>query len=120
MVERINPMRKIQAGNCASCLSVVTLLSACIVLEMIFLQLPCYAAERSAIGPSHADAMLADYFRAETAKLRDRCLTGVKSLEDWQAKRKLYREQLFEMLGLMPLPEKTDLKPVVTGKIEHE
>ena len=31
-----------------------------------------------------------------------------------------YRRQLFEMLGLDPLPEKTDLKPVVTGKVEHE
>ena len=64
--------------------------------------------------------MLADYFQAETAKLSDRCLTDIESLEDWQAKRKLYREQLFEMLGLSPLPEKTDLKPVITGKVEHE
>jgi len=90
------------------------------MLTMIGLQIPSSAAERSAIGPSRADAMLADYFRAETAKLRDRCLTGVKSLDDWQEKRKVYREQLFEMLGLKPLPEKTDLKPAVTGKIEHE
>jgi len=120
MVERINPRRNSQAGNCASHLPAATFLSACIVLTIICLQIPCYAVERSAIGPSRADAMLADYFQAETAKLRDRCLTGVKSLEDWQAKRKVYREQLFEMLGLMPLPEKTDLKPVVTGKLEHE
>jgi len=83
-------------------------------------QIPCYAAERSVIGTSRADAMLAEYFQAETAKLSDRCLTDIKSLDDWQAKRKLYREQLFEMLGLKPLPEKTDLKPVITGKIEHE
>ena len=87
---------------------------------LICTQIPCYAAERSAIGPSRADAMLANYFRAETAKLRDRCLTDIKSLDDWQAKRKVYREQLFEMLGLKPLPKKTDLKPVVTGKVEHE
>ena len=82
--------------------------------------LPCFAVERSVIGTSRADAMLADYFRAETAKLRNRCLTDIKSVDDWQAKRKVYREQLFEMLGLKPLPEKTDLKPVVTGKLEHE
>jgi len=87
---------------------------------LISIQIPCYAAERSIIGTSQADAMLANYFRAETAKLRDRCLTDIKSLEDWQAKRKVYREQLFEMLGLNPLPEKTELKPVITGKVEHE
>ena len=120
MVERINPKLKSRAENCASHLPAANFLSACIVLIMISLQIPSSAAERSAIGPSHADAMLADYFRAETAKLRDRCLAGVKTLEDWQAKRNIYRDQLFEMLGLMPLPEKTDLKPVVTGKLEHE
>jgi dienelactone hydrolase len=93
------------------------------VLFTIFLMgiaFPCYAVEQSQIGPSRADAMLAKYFKAETAKLRDRCLTDIKSLKDWQAKRKVYRKQLFEMLGLDPLPEKTDLKPVITGKIEHE
>jgi len=120
MFERINPKLKSQAGNCTSHLPAANFLSACIVLTMISLQIPCYAAEQSAIGPSRADAMLYDYFQAETAKLRDRCLTDVKSLDDWQAKRKVYREQLFEMLGLKPLPEKTDLKPVVTGKVEHE
>ena len=120
MFERINPKLKSQAGNCTSHLPAANFLSACIVLTMISLQIPCYAAEQSAIGPSRADAMLYDYFQAETAKLRDRCLTDVKTLEDWQAKRKVYREQLFEMLGLKPLPEKTDLKPVVTGKVEHE
>lgn len=120
MFKQGNLKRKSQTGNCASHIPAVTLLSACIVLAIICLQLPCYAVERSAIGTSRADAMLADYFRAETAKLRDRCLTDIKTLDDWQAKRKVYREQLFEMLGLKPLPEKTDLKPVVTGKVEHE
>jgi cephalosporin-C deacetylase-like acetyl esterase len=112
MFKRINPNKIYQ--------SAVNSTSAFILLTLIGIQIPCYAAKRSAIGTSSADTMLADYFRAETAKLRDRCLTDIKSLEDWQAKRKLYREQLFEMLGLSPLPEKTDLKPVVTGKVEHE
>ena len=120
MIERINPKRKSQTGNYTSRHPAVTLISAWIVLMLICTQSPCYAVERSAIGTSRADIMLAEYFRAETAKLRDRCLTDVKSLEEWQVKRKVYREQLFEMLGLKPLPEKTDLKPVVTGKLEHE
>jgi len=112
MFKRINPKKKYQ--------SAVNSISAFILLTLTGIQIPCYAAERSIIGTSSADAMLADYFRAETAKLRDRCLTDIESLDEWQAKRKLYREQLFEMLGLSPLPEKTDLKPVVTGKVEHE
>jgi hypothetical protein len=112
MLKRINIKKKYHTA--------VNLISACIVYTLISTQIPCYAAERSQIGTSEADAILSDYFRAETAKLRDRCLTDIKTLKDWDAKRKIYREQLFEMLSLKPLPEKTDLKPVVTGKIEHE
>jgi dienelactone hydrolase len=64
--------------------------------------------------------MLAEYFRAETARLREQCLVDVKTLDDWKAKREIYRRQLFEMFGLEPLPEKTDLKAVITGKVEHD
>jgi dienelactone hydrolase len=65
------------------------------------------------------DAMIAEYFRAETARLRDACLAEVSSQEDWEAKRPEYRRQLLEMLGLDPLPQRTDLHAVVTGQTEH-
>lgn len=63
--------------------------------------------------------ILAKYFSAETAKLQDQCLANIKTLPDWETRRLLYRKQLFEMLGLDPLPEKTDLKAVVTGNLDH-
>jgi dienelactone hydrolase len=69
---------------------------------------------------SRGDQMIAGYFRIETAKLAERCLAEIKTLEDWTTQREKYRQQLLEMLGLDPLPEKTDLKPVVTGKLDHE
>ena len=78
------------------------------------------SAARKAPDTSRADRMLADYFRAETAKLADRCMADIEDLADWQARRGVYRKQLLEMLGLDPLPEKTDLKAVVTGKVEQE
>ncbi|MBC8471132.1 MAG: prolyl oligopeptidase family serine peptidase [Planctomycetes bacterium] len=53
-------------------------------------------------------------------KLSEKCLRNIKSLEDWENKRLKYRKQLFEMLSLDPLPEKTDLKAVITGTVEHE
>jgi len=114
MNKRINPKQAYQTTNYKSAIE------RTILFFLISVAFPCHAVERSAIGTSRADKMLAEYFRAETVKLRDRCLTDIKSLEDWQTMRKVYRKQLFEMLGLDPLPEKTDLKPVVTGKIEHE
>ncbi|MFM8337717.1 MAG: alpha/beta hydrolase, partial [Opitutaceae bacterium] len=75
------------------------------------------AAPPSVPGP--ADLMFAEYFRAETARLAEASLADIRTLEDWKARRATYREQLLEMLGLSPLPERTDLKPAVTGRVEH-
>lgn len=58
------------------------------------------------------------YLRDQVGRIRDNCLKGIDSKADWEANYKEMRRQLLEMLGLWPLPEKTDLKPVVTGKTE--
>src|SRR5947207_15807932 len=58
-----------------------------------------------------ADKSLTEYFKAETTRLEQRCLKGIDTLENWKSKRETYRAQLFEMLGLLPLPAKTELKP---------
>src|SRR5690349_3845430 len=65
------------------------------------------------------DRMFAEYFRIETRKIEDQCLADVQTLDDWKQKKPRLRRQLFEMLGLDPLPAKSDLKATVTGKIEH-
>lgn len=70
--------------------------------------------------PDPGNQLLAEYFRAETAALAGRSLTDIQSLEDWATRRGEYRRQLAEMLGLDPMPPRTDLKPVVTGKHETE
>ena len=72
------------------------------------------------LDTSRGDAMIADYFRRETQKLADACLADIQTAEDWNAKKDEYRRQLREMLGLDPLPEKTDLKATVTGTLEHD
>ena len=72
------------------------------------------------VDTTRGDAMIAEYFAAETAKLRDSCLADIKSLADWQQRRESYRQELLEMLGLSPLPSRTDLKATVTGKAEHD
>ena len=96
-----------------------------VVTTLIFLCacLSCTALKKQP-GVSSAtlgdpNLMLAKYFSAETVKLQDQCLSDIKTLQDWETKRSLYRKQLFEMLGLDPLPEKTDLKVIVTGKVDH-
>jgi dienelactone hydrolase len=66
------------------------------------------------------DDMLAAYFRVETQKLSDACLANIQSADEWNSRRAEYRHQLAEMLGLDPLPERTPLQAVVTGKLEHD
>src|SRR3990172_1041394 len=80
----------------------------------------CLAADWTVIGQPPADTQLSEYFRSETAKLAEQALAGIETLDDWKAKREIYRSQLLEMLGLDPFPEKTDLKPVITGTVEHD
>ena len=89
--------------------------------------LPVLAATAAVPGQAPAgdaaarnDQKLADYFRAQTAEIAGHCLADIQSLADWEARRGEYRRQLQEMLGLWPMPERTDLKPVITGKLEQE
>jgi hypothetical protein len=81
---------------------------------------PILAAETPKADTNRGDQMIAEYFRLETQKLQDACLADVKNLADWKAKREGYRRQLLEMLGLDPLPERTDLQATVTGRVEHD
>jgi len=91
----------------------------CIALVLTFC-VQSIAANRAIIGTSQGDKQLTEYFRAQTKQLSEKCLRDIKTLDDWENKRLIYRKQLFEMLGLEPLPKKTDLKPVITGKVEHD
>src|SRR5690348_3904469 len=69
--------------------------------------------------PGPGAAALAEYFRHETAAIANASLADVHTAADWDARRPEARRQLAEMLGLDPAPPRTDLKPVVTGKIDH-
>ena len=77
-------------------------------------------AEPAPLDTSRGDKMIATYFRAETFRLRDRCLTDVNSLDAWKKQRTEYRRQLLEMLSLDPMPKRTDLKATVTGTVERD
>lgn len=73
-----------------------------------------------AADTSRGDKMIAAYFRSETQKLASASLADVKSWDDWTSRRETYRQQLREMLGLDPLPERTPLQAVVTGTLERD
>jgi len=76
----------------------------------------CISQEEVKKGNEIRDA----YLRSEVEKIRSNALADIKTKADWDLNSGKMRRQLLEMLGLWPLPEKTNLKPVVTGKISVE
>jgi dienelactone hydrolase len=78
------------------------------------------ADEPAQLDTTRGDRMIAEYFRHETGLLARQSLADVKTLEDWTSRKDALREQLFEMLGLDPRPQRTPLEPVITGVTEHE
>jgi len=67
-----------------------------------------------------ADTNLTAYFEAEVRRIESAGLTDIGTLNDWKAQREERRRQFSDMLGLWPMPERTDLKPVITGRIEGD
>ncbi|MHC4537843.1 MAG: alpha/beta hydrolase family protein, partial [Planctomycetota bacterium] len=120
MIHQIKEYQRIKEGIIMRTNPTIIIRFICIAMVLLIFSIPCMAASRAVIGTSQGDKQLAEYFRAQTKQLNERCLKNIKSLDDWKNKRLIYRKQLFEMLGLEPLPKKTDLKSVITGKVEHD
>lgn len=98
--------------------------SFCLLLLIVIHPFLQAAAYRNLYGklpspPTPGDVMLSKSLNMEARKLSNNNLTGVASLEEWNRQRVVLRQQLFEMVGLDPLPAKTDLKPTITGTIEQ-
>jgi dienelactone hydrolase len=96
------------------------LLSPALLCWSAVAQEPAKPVEAPKADTSRGDAMLTSYFALETEKLRRNCLAEIDTLDDWNARKGEYRRQLLEMLGLDPLPERTDLQAKVTGRAEAD
>lgn len=66
------------------------------------------------------DVMIQAYMRGEAERIDARFLEGIETAKDWQKARPAMLEEYFYMLGLWPLPEKTDLHAKVTGTLEKD
>ncbi|MEQ9409099.1 MAG: prolyl oligopeptidase family serine peptidase [Fuerstiella sp.] len=88
-------------------LTLVVLLNSCSL----------WAADRSL----SENPNLARYFEAEVAKIeRQSSLFNYKSLNEWNLQKSRLQTELFDMLGLSPLPARTPLRADVTGTVEEE
>lgn len=66
------------------------------------------------------DKMIDDYFRSQVQQISATCLAEITSKSQWEKQRPERRRQFLEMLGLDPLPARTALQPVITGKIDAD
>ena len=80
---------------------------------------PIAAKDPPSPDTTFGDSLVREYLAQETRQATEDCLADIQTLDDWTARREGYRRQLFDMLGLDPLPEKTPLQPVITGTVEH-
>lgn len=63
---------------------------------------------------------LARYFENEVAQLEEANeLTQIQTLDAWQRERTVLRKQLFDMLGLAPMPDRSPLNAKITGTTQH-
>lgn len=91
-----------------------------IVFLLALVAMPVADANEKQPSPSEGDRLLAEYFADETAKLSDATFADITTLEDWTQHREQYRQELEEMLGLDPMPPRTDLHPVITGTVKED
>jgi dienelactone hydrolase len=64
--------------------------------------------------------MISNYFREQVRQIQQKCLEDLTTREEWEQRRPQLRQQFLEMMGLWPLPERTPLEPVITGRVEVE
>src|SRR5581483_11398602 len=69
---------------------------------------------------ARGDRLLDGYFRGQVRQIADACLADLTTKEEWERRRPELRRQFLDMMGLWPLPPRTDLHPVVTGKVETD
>ena len=68
----------------------------------------------------HPETALFQYFEAQVKQIESTTLSDVQSLDEWATQKETRRRELLDMLGLWPFPERTELNPKITGKVEHE
>jgi dienelactone hydrolase len=86
---------------------------------LFFFSFPLLAVEPPT-DTTRGDRLLQAYFRDQVRRIADAALADIKTRDDWDKKRPEMRRQFLDMLGLWPLPPRTDLKATITGKIETE
>lgn len=75
-------------------------------------------AGETADDTSRGDRLLNAYLGRQVQRIAQASLADVNSRADWEKQRPELRRQFLDMMGLWPLPPRTDLRAVTTGKLD--
>lgn len=67
---------------------------------------------------ARGEEMLDAYLKDQVKRIADSCLTDLTTQDDWEKRRPELRRQFLEMMGLWPLPAKTNLKATIAGTVD--
>ena len=94
-------------------------------MRLVLLLSLCLAGVASAQPKSEpsfprGQKLVRDYFEHQVRDIESKCLANLTTKEAWEKERPERKKQFFDMLGLWPLPPRTDLKATITGTVEGE
>jgi dienelactone hydrolase len=89
------------------------------LLTVLWLASPAPAADPIP-DATRGDHLRDAYFRRQVQQIADASLADLGGRDDWEKKRPEMRRQFLDMLGLWPLPPRTDLHATITGKIRTD
>ncbi|MGH7169933.1 MAG: alpha/beta hydrolase family protein, partial [Gemmataceae bacterium] len=90
-----------------------------LALLLTLVAFPLHAADAPS-DTARGDRLRDGYFRQQVKRIVDADLADIKTRADWEKKRPEFRRQFLDMLGLWPLPPRTDLHATITGKVETD
>ncbi len=90
-------------------------------MELPAIDHPAYRNRYGKFPPdaTQADHMIAEWLKSETRSIAVESLQSIQKLDDWTSQKELFRKQLYEMLSLDPMPDRTELHAEVTGTVER-
>jgi dienelactone hydrolase len=98
----------------------LSLAAVLLLASVAVAQKPAAPAPRTVNPYDRGQKMLDAYLKDQVSRIEAQCLTDLTTKEAWEKKRPGLRRQFLDMMGLDPLPAKTDLKATITGAVEGE
>src|SRR6516165_7107379 len=91
-------------------------LSVRTVVSGVFLSLVAQSSvAQERLVPPRGDGMIDGYLARDSDSLNSQPEGGATTASQWEASRPRLKRELLDMLGLLPIPERTPLHAKVTG-----